>query len=326
MSQQEPRLTAEYSGDEKMQQSYKDGKDIYAFVASVAYDLPYRECLEFYTDDDGKWIFDKDGNRVEYEAGHARRSAAKAIVLGIVYGKGVPAIAEDLGISVKKAQEVYDAVLDSFPGLKNFMESSQKHAKDFGYVETIWGRRRHLPDIQLDEFTFRLKDGDESEFDPLVFEKHVISYEVPERKKQQYLKAIKSITEGKCSWSDKNKRINSLIYSARDEGIIINDNRGLIAQAERQCVNSEIQGSAADLSKLAMIAIENDEIMKQLNFHILIPVHDEILGECPRENAKAASERLAYLMIHAGDGTIDIPMKVDVEVVTHWYGEKVEVA
>ena len=79
------------------------------------------------------------------------------------------------------------------------------------------------------------------------------------------------------------------------------------------------------MAKLAMIHINNDEEMKSLDFHLLICVHDEVIGECPIENAKRSSERLAELMINAPKGKIDIPMKVDCEVSYNWYGESVEV-
>ena len=79
------------------------------------------------------------------------------------------------------------------------------------------------------------------------------------------------------------------------------------------------------MAKLAMININNDEIMKELDFHLLICVHDEVIGECPIENAKEASERLAQLMIDAPKEKIDIPMKVDCEITKNWYGESVEI-
>lgn len=305
-SQQEPRLTAERSNDEKMRQAYLDGKDIYSSIASLAFDLPYEECIEHRA----------DGST--YIEGKERRGQAKAIVLGITYGKGIPAIAEDLNITVKKAQEVFDAVLDAFPKLKTFMEESQKHARDFGYVETIWGRRRRLPDMQLEKYVIRYKEGKKAEhFDPLCFEKDDKSFEVPVSKKQYFIQILDEAKGYKAR--------RDIIDAAKTDGYEILENSSKIAQAERQCVNSIIQGSAADLSKLAMQKVATDERLKELGYHLLIPVHDELIGECPIENAKEVAERVSYLMIHAGDGQITIPMKVDADVFKNWYGEKLAI-
>ena len=302
-SQQEPRLTAHCSDDEKMKESYHQGKDIYATIASLAFDKPYEECKEF-----------REDGTVNPE-GKERRSQAKAIVLGVTYGKGIPAIGEDLGISTQKAQAVYDKVMESFPMLEKFMHDTQEKARERGYVETPWGRRRHLKDMQLERYEFSYS-GKVTNFDPLAFGSEV-STEVPKKVKDNYTKQL----DKAFGW----KKKNDIIQSALAQGIKIKDNSGFIAQAERQCVNSVIQGGAADMAKLAMIHINNDEIMKELDFHLLICVHDEVIGECPIENAKKASERLAQLMIDAPKGKIDIPMKVDCEITKNWYGEEMEI-
>ena len=302
-SQQEPRLTAHCSNDEKMKESYHQGKDIYATIASLAFDKPYEECKEF-----------REDGTVNPE-GKERRSQAKAIVLGVTYGKGIPAIGEDLGISTQKAQAVYDKVMESFPMLEKFMHDTQKKARENGYVETPWGRRRHLKDMQLEPYIFKY-DGKVTNFDPLAFGSDV-STEVPERIKKEYTKKL-----DKCRFYKERIKVEN---DLQNQGISVTYNTNKISQAERQCVNSVIQGGAADMAKLAMIHINNDEIMKELDFHLLICVHDEVIGECPIENAKKASERLAQLMIDAPKGKIDIPMKVDCEITRNWYGESVEV-
>lgn len=302
-SQQEPRLTAHCSNDEKMKESYHQGKDIYATIASLAFDKPYEECKEF-----------REDGTVNPE-GKERRSQAKAIVLGVTYGKGIPAIGEDLGISTQKAQAVYDKVMESFPMLEKFMHDTQEKAREYGYVETPWGRRRHLKDMQLEPYIFKY-DGKVTNFDPLAFGSDV-STEVPERTKKEYAKKL-----DKCRFYKERIKVENEL---QNQGVSVSYNTNKIAQAERQCVNSVIQGGAADMAKLAMIHINNDEIMKELDFHLLICVHDEVIGECPIENAKKASERLAQLMIEAPKGKIDIPMKVDCEITRNWYGESMEV-
>ncbi|NLK96654.1 MAG: hypothetical protein GX272_01040, partial [Epulopiscium sp.] len=120
-SAQEPRLTAHMSKDPKMIKAYKDGKDLYAEMASLAFGVPYDECREFRPDG------------TMNPKGKERRDQAKAIFLGICYGKGVRAIGEDLKINTKKAQEIYDSVLKEFTGLKQFMEDSEQMAKNYGF-------------------------------------------------------------------------------------------------------------------------------------------------------------------------------------------------
>lgn len=301
-SQQEPMVTAHLSNDKKMQDAFIHGKDIYATIAGLAFHKPYEECLEF-----------REDGTVN-PAGKERRTQAKSIVLGILYGRQIPSIAEQLGVSTREAQDIYDAVLRAFPQLAKFIDESQAMAKELGYVTTAWGRRRHLKDMQLDPYEFSYS-GNVTNFDPLAFGKSV-SVEVPESVKKSYIKQL----ERAYGWQKKNQ----IIQQALAQGIKIKDNGGYIAQAERQCVNARVQGSAADMAKLAMIAINNDPRMKELDFHLLIQVHDEVIGECPEENMKEASERLSYLMRTAPSHLIKLPFRCDCEITRNWYGESID--
>lgn len=298
-SAQEPRLTATMSADEKMIQAYCEGKDLYAAIASIAFQKPYEECLEFRPDG------------TKNKAGKERRSQAKAIVLGICYGKGIPAIAEDLRITKQRAQEIYDSIMGKFPGLRQFIEDSHNMAKELGYVTTFWGRKRRLPNVQLPEFEFSYVGS--QNFDPLADDDEDL--EVDAATQQRYARLLKR-SYSKAETESVKKR-------ARAEGVAIKDNRQLIAEAERQSVNSRIQGSAADQTKQAMILVANDQKMKDWGFRLLIPIHDELLGECPREYAKECSERLAALMVEAAKD-LSVPSKCDVEITERWYGEEIE--
>lgn len=302
-SQQEPMVTAHLSNDKKMQEAFINGKDIYATIAALAFHKPYEECKEF-----------REDGTVN-PAGKERRTQAKSIVLGILYGRQIPSIAEQLGVSTKEAQAIYDKVISSFPALGKFIEDSQNMARTEGYVTTAWGRRRHLHDMQLERYEFSYS-GKVTNFDPLAFGSEV-STEVPKKLKDTYIKQL----DKAFGW----KKKNDIIQSALSQGIKIKDNGGFIAQAKRQCVNARVQGSAADITKLAMIAINNDERMKELDFHLLIQVHDEVIGECPIENAKEAGERLSYLMRTAPSHLIKLPFKCDVDFTKNWYGEEVEI-
>ena len=84
------------------------------------------------------------------------------------------------------------------------------------------------------------------------------------------------------------------------------------------------QPSAADMSKLAMILVGNDKRLKELGFRLLIPVHDELIAECPEENVKECSERFAILMSEAAKSALSIPIKCDVEITRAWYGEQID--
>ena len=298
-SQQEPMVTAHLSDDKKMQEAFINGKDIYATIAALAFHKPYEECKEF-----------REDGTVN-PAGKERRTQAKSIVLGILYGRQIPSIAEQLGVSTKEAQAIYDKVIASFPALGKFIEDSQEMARTEGYVTTAWGRRRHLHDMQLKKYEIR-----STSFDVLSFDKNV-SLEVSESVKKYWTEKM-----------DKSygviKKLQT-IADAEKQGIIIKDNSIYVGRAERQCVNARVQGSAADITKLAMIAINNDERMKELDFHLLIQVHDEVIGECPIENAKEAGERLSYLMRTAPSHLIKLPFKCDVDFTKNWYGEEVEI-
>ena len=301
-SQQEPMVTSYPSKDKKMQDAFIHGKDIYSTIASLAFNKSYEDCLEFRPDGTTNVL------------GKERRTQAKSIVLGVLYGRQIPSIAEQLGVSTKQAQVIYDKVLSAFTGLANFIDESQDMARKYGYVTTAWGRRRHLTDMQLEPYEFKYS-GNRVSFDPLNFNEDS-SNEVPERIKKEYIERL-----NKCKfYNDRLKIENEL----RSQGITVSYYTNKISQAERQCVNARVQGSAADMAKLAMISINNDEKMKELGFHLLIQVHDEVIGECPEENAKECAERLSYLMRTAPSHLIKLPFKCDVDFTYNWYGEKIE--
>ena len=113
-----------------------------------------------------------------------------------------------------------------------------------------------------------------------------------------------------------------IFEQANKEGIHVIDNTR--NKDTTKVVNARIQGSAADMSKLAMIKVGNDERLKELGFRLLIPVHDELIAECPEENMKECAERFAYLMSVAASDKLTIPISCDVEVTRCWYGERVE--
>ena len=308
-SQQEPKVMTQMCKDQKMIQAYQEGKDLYAEIAALSFNTTYENCLEFRPDG------------TTNPEGKERRTQAKSILLGVLYGRGVPSIAEQLKVSTKKAQTIKDSVFKGFPAIPKFEKDSLAMAEELGYVTTLWGRKRRLPDLQLPEYEFRWKDGAPQDDDPLDFEdmnppEEDVEYEVPEETQRYYLKKLRKV------WGSQKQAI---FKEANEEGIWIVDNGMKIAEATRQCVNARIQGSAADMSKLAMIKVGEDEQLKSWGFRLLIPVHDELIAECPEENAKKCSERFARLMSEAAEEKLTIPIKCDVEITKSWYGERVDV-
>lgn len=300
-SQQEPRTLASICEDENLIQAYKDGKDIYAWIASMVYKVPYEACKEF----------NPDGTK--NPEGKERRSRMKAIVLGIMYSKGSASIANDLGISKKEADNIFNTFFEEFPSVKRFIETSQQYAIDYGYVSTLWGRKRRLPDIQLPKYDFKLIEGVNE--DPLDFS-GLEDLSVDDITVDLYTKKL-----DKCFYYEDTL---SLVNSAREDGVEIKVNTMKIEDARRQCVNSIIQGSAADMVKLALISIYNDKQLKDWGFKLIMTVHDEIIGQCPIENAKKVSERLSQVMIESALERVSVPMKCDAEITRCWTGETIE--
>lgn len=300
-SQQEPKVMTVMCQDPMMIEAYQNGKDLYASIASLAFNKPYEECLEFRPDG------------TTNKEGKARRSQAKSILLGILYGRGLNSVAEQLHTTKKKAQEIQDKVFKGFPAIKQFEDDTKYMAETYGFVTTFWGRKRRLPDMQLPEFEFKWKDG-YGDVDPLAFDTEVTETEVPEDIQKKYISKL-----------HRNPFKKKPIYTeAEAEGIIITDNGGKIADATRQCVNSRIQGSAADLTKLAAIEIYHNERLRELGFKLLVPVHDEFIAECPEEHAKECAELFSKCMSDAARD-MNIPISTDVEITRRWYGEPLNI-
>ena len=221
-SGQEVRVTAHLSQDEKLIQAYRDGKDPYCEIASLAFNVPYEECTEYRKDG----TFNPDGKK--------RRGESKKIVLGILYGRGIPSIAEQLGKTVQEAQKIYDSVLAKFEGLAHFIEESEDMARQYGYVTTVWGRRRQLPDMQLPYYEFGYKNGFAPDFDPLSDDSDNIQTEVPED-------VCRVLTDRLLNcWGYKKRE--ELKEKIRQKGYTIKDNTSYINRSKRQTVNARVQG------------------------------------------------------------------------------------
>ena len=310
-SSQEPRLTAFIANEKSMIKAFQTNRDVYATIASLSFNLPYERCLEFHPETH------------EYQAdGYERRSEAKRILLGITYGRSVPSIAEQLygkrkdmtdDEKVESAQKIYDSVLNAFPNIKKIMIATQNHARKYGYTETILGRRRHLPDMQLPEYDFKPLDGyvnpDIDPLDPKTLEN---KDDIPVRIKKALYQEMMSIK----NFGKRAKRMREL--HDRYHIQVIN-NRSKIARATRQCLNAVVQGSASDQTKLAMIRLESNEEWQKIGGRLLIPVHDELIAEVPLEHYKRGGELLSQMMCEAAD-FLPFPSKCDVTTSLRWKG------
>jgi DNA polymerase I-like protein with 3'-5' exonuclease and polymerase domains len=298
-SQQEPRLLSNYSGDEDMIQAYKDGKDLYATIASSVYKNDYWDNMEYLQDGTPN----PDGKK--------RRNACKTLLLGIMYGQGVTAVAESIGSTIPEAQAIINEFYDSFPKVKGWMDETISFAREHGYVEDLWGRRRRLSDISLPKFEVYFKKTSESDssFNPILGVKNTSS------ENPLIVSYKKSLRE---AGRDREK-IDKIVQEASKHGITIKNNGGFIAQAERQCVNARIQGGSATMAKIAMNKLFRDEELNRLGFKLLLTVHDELIGECPKENADQVAKKLTQVMKTCIDDVSAVPFKCDADVSEHWY-------
>lgn len=313
-SQQEPKTLAFVSNDAAMIKAFQDGKDIYATIAALSFNMPYEKCLEF------------DPETHEYQAeGKARRGEAKTIVLGVTYGRSTVTIGEQLfgdnpNMTVedrtKAAQKIYDGVMNSFSGLRDFMLSAQARCAKLGYTETILGRRRHNPDMMLPEFEFKPMQGYVNpDIDPLDISTLDNRDAIPQRIVDELTRRF----QGYKYWGQIVKATKELA----DQKIRVINNRTKLQEASRKVVNSIIQGSAAELTKMAILKLEHNERWKEIGGRFIIPVHDELIVEVPIEHREEGEKLLKESMESAGD-FLPFPIYCDVTTTYRWYGLEVD--
>ena len=218
-SQIELRLIAELSGEDNMIKAFQNGEDIHASTASKLFKIPLDQV-------------DK-----------TQRSQAKTVNFGIIYGQGAFALAEQTGLSRTEAKQMIDSYYENYPKLKIFMTEQVEKARKNGFVETILGRKRHLKDINSNNFVVR-------------------------------------------------------------------------GHAERNAVNAPIQGSAADVIKIAMIDIDKALSEGGFKTKMLLQVHDELLFEVPEEEIEPIKVLIKEKMESAVK--TKVPLIVEVGVGNNW--------
>lgn len=215
----ELRLLAHFSEDENLVDAFRRGQDVHSRTALTMFEpVPAKEYLKkdpLLKDFKNKWPH--------------LRSAGKTLNFGLIYGMQAPKFAGTMSklwkreVTVEEAQDMYDSYFEKLPGVQRFITSTKQLCKRQGFVNTILGRKRRLPDI----------------------------------------------------WSS----------------------RGFIrARAERQAVNSIIQGSAADIVIAVQLKMSRDKLLRKWGVKMLLQVHDEVVFQCPKKNVKKAVKRIAELM------------------------------
>lgn len=222
-SQIELRVLAHFSEDRTLIEAYHKDTDIHSITASEVFDVPIDQVDSL------------------------MRRRAKAVNFGIVYGISSFGLGQDLDISRKEAEGYIEKYFNTYGGVKLFLDSTVKKAKEAGYTTTMFGRRRPLPELK------------------------------------------------------------SSNYMVRSFG-------------ERAAMNSPIQGTAADIIKIAMIRV-NRALQKQgLKSRLVLQVHDELIVETAAEELETVKEILVTEMMHAAD--LSVPLVVDVHSGDSWYAAK----
>ncbi|MCX6187403.1 MAG: DNA polymerase I, partial [Bacteroidetes bacterium] len=221
-SQIELRIVASIAKEEAMIEAFKNDLDIHAATAAKVYGVPLEEVTS------------------------TQRRNAKAVNFGIIYGQSAFGLAENLGIPRKEAAQIIDEYFKQYPRIKNYMSDSINFAKEFGFVQTLQGRRRYLRDINSANFTVR-------------------------------------------------------------------------GFAERNAINAPIQGSAADMIKMAMIKIHKriqNSSSEIRHSKMILQVHDELLFD----THKTEVELLKKLIIEEMESAmpLDVPVRAEVGVGTNW--------
>ena len=222
-SQVELRVLAALSKDEHMMNAFKNGEDIHKEVASKVFDVPFDEVTK------------------------EQRSKAKAVNFGIVYGITSFGLSQQLDTTRKESQEYIDNYLKKYSGVKEYMDEQVKNAQNNGFVTTLFGRKRYIPELK------------------------------------------------------------SKNYMVREFG-------------KRVAMNSPIQGTAADIMKIAMIRCFDELKKSGIDARIVLQVHDELLIEAAEKDKLRAIEILKDSMENAVN--MDVKLKVDVQSANDWYDAK----
>ena len=228
----------------------------------------------------------------ETKEGKVRRNHGKVLQLALSYGMQVNALAVQLDIEYDEAKVLFDTFRENLAVAFEFGEQMKAFCKKTGYVKTLWGRKRRFPDYLLPPY-------------------EVIGSISPEKKR---------MIIQKLSRTRRNEKQDVIASFESDYNVKINDNTFKIRQCDTQILNSIVQGSAADMTKVAMIMANTDPELISLDARPVLVIHDEIILECPKENAEQAKNRLEQVMIMAaGQKVKTVAFKAEGEVMERWH-------
>lgn len=199
------------------------------------------------------------------------RGHMKSIVLGLNYDMGMASLAKNLGKSVEEASEIYERFQKTCPSVGAFKKKCRDFAYSHGFVETVLKRRRYFDGVGYKALGLSRFESSDS----------------------AVLETLNKIKDDR--WA-----VKRLMEDAKKEGIYVKDREAVAFTEDRQCTNSVIQGSASDMTKLAMLEFDRDPVARSLGASIVLQVHDEIIIECPGQNAQKAGDRLAFIMNGVG--------------------------
>lgn len=211
------------------------------------------------------------------------RDQMKSVVLGLNYDMGLRSLANSIGKTVDETKQIYAKFFEKCPRVRDFRNERVEYAKKHGYVETILGRKRRMSALHLPDFSSSDKDVE---------------------------RTLNSLTN--------DYGIRQLLSDAKKVGIEVIDRRAQKTYETRQVVNSAVQGSAADMTKLAIVVASRDEKLKEYGCQILMQIHDEIIAEFPDEYVEVGGKRLAQIMVDVGYDLIGLKMQSDPKVMKSW--------
>ena len=256
-------------------------------LAALANDESMKEAYEKDMDFYGymaSLVFDKPYEDCQKHGKYGElRNQMKSIVLGLNYDMGLKSLSKDIGKSVEETKAIYEKFFEKCPRIKEYKQEKAEFAKKHGYVETVLGRKRYFKAINKPDFECDNKD------------------------------VLDTLNKLKNDFA-----IDKLIADAHKEGIEVIDWRKQKIMESRQVVNSIIQGSASDMTKLAIVEFGKSEKLKELGAHILLQIHDEIIIEAPDETAKEAGDVLAKLMTDVGTDLVGLWMKCEPDCMKFW--------
>lgn len=241
--------------------------------------------------------------------GKALRARAKGVQLGVVYSMGAATLSKQIGVELDEGKKILNDFFSTYKDIAYWREFNTKKMKNYGFMETPLGRRRRLPDVFLNPVEVKVYENQPVDnIFPNIFTNFIKVQDLEQSKEK-----TKEISEIK-NW----KKKENLKEMYKSIGYSVVDNGAFLSRANTQCTNSVIQGGAADMTKMAMIKIYNNPILKKYGAKLRFLVHDEILIEAPVEHRAEVEKEFINCMVTAPENICKVKMICDAELETRW--------